>query len=162
VDFPITTGISDNPWQLTMNGSYTITALNSISLETALDSVGPPVETGSNLPWLAEIDSLASDTVDAAGSGPIGDNQTSVLQTTVTGPGVLTFKWRVSSLSGDILAFLVDGVQNTSITGEVAWAARTYNVAAGVHTLTWQYSKNASGAAGSDRGWLDQVVYTPQ
>jgi hypothetical protein len=31
----------------------------------------------------------------------------------------------------------------------------------GTHTLRWRYSKDGSVAAGSDRGWLDQVAFTP-
>jgi hypothetical protein len=162
VHFPITTAIADNPWQLTMMGDYTITALNSIDLEAALDSTSLAWQTGSNLPWLGENDTSAFDGIDAAGSGPIADNQTSSVQAIVTGPGIVTFKWKVSSLTGDALAFLVDGNQQGTITGEIPWASRSYNVTAGVHTLTWQYQKNATGSAGSDRGWLDQVIFTPQ
>jgi hypothetical protein len=161
VHFPITAAIDDNPWALAVNGNYAVIALNSIPLDAALDAPSFTWRTGSNLPWLGENDPLAFDTVDCASSGPIGDNQTSVIQTTVTGPGTLTFKWKVSSLTGDSLSFFADGLLQAQITGEAAWANRTYNVPAGVHTLTWQYSKNASGSGGADRGWIDQVVFTP-
>jgi hypothetical protein len=160
--FPLTDGIEDNPLTLPMNGNYTMTALNSIPLGTALDAGTLVWRTGSNVPWLGETDASAFDTVDAAGSGPIGDNQSSYIQTTVTGPGTLTFRWKTSSQANDNLAFLLNGVQQAVITGENAWLLRTHNLPAGVHTLTWHYTKNASGVAGSDRGWIDQVTFTPQ
>ena len=58
-------------------------------------------------------------------------------------------------MNHDWLQFLADGVLQASISGEVAWAQRTYNVADGIHKLDWQYSKDASGTAGSDlRMWM--------
>jgi len=158
--FPLTSAIDDQPLALTIKGDYTITALNSIPLEVALDNTLTWV-TGSNLPWLGELSVTAFDGTDAAGSGPIGDNQSSYLRTTVTGPGTLTFYWKVASEIGDNLIFFIDGVQQASITGDVAWTQRSHNITAGVHTLTWSYTKNSSGAAGNDRGWIDQVVFTP-
>ena len=65
-----------------------------------------------------------------------------------------------SELNHDYLQFLADGVLQASISGEFAWTQRTYNVTAGIHRLTWTYSKDASGTAGSDRGWVDRVVFT--
>jgi hypothetical protein len=136
--------------------------LNSIPLETALDTTGMTWVSGSNLPWLGEDDATAFDTVDAAGSGPVADNQSSYIRTVVTGPGTLSFKWKVSSGAGDSLSFVVDSTQLASITGEVPWTTRTQAIGAGVHIVTWFYAKDQTGSAGSDRGSLDQVVFTPQ
>jgi hypothetical protein len=38
---------------------------------------------------------------------------------------------------------------------------QTFNLASGSHVLKWTYSKNASGMAGLDRGWVDQVRFVP-
>jgi hypothetical protein len=101
--------------------------------------------------------------VDAAGSGPIGDNQSSYLQTTVTGPGTVNFKWKISAAAGDTMTFLIDGVAWASLSGETAWTnSSNYPLSAGPHKLTWRYTKNGSGSSGSDRAWLDQVVFTLQ
>jgi alpha-tubulin suppressor-like RCC1 family protein len=53
----------------------------------------------TNAPWFAQI-SVTHDGEAAAQSGHITDNQQSALQTTVTGPGVLVFWWKVSSEEG--------------------------------------------------------------
>jgi hypothetical protein len=161
--FPLSESIEDNPLSVTVKGNYTMTALNTIPLEAALDTTGLVWRTGSNVPWLGENDPTAFDGVDAAGSGPIGDNQSSYLQTTVTGPGTVNFKWKISAAIGDNMIFQIDGVSWATLSGETVWTnSSNYPLSAGPHTLTWHYTKNGSGSSGSDRAWLDQVVFTPQ
>ncbi len=161
-NFPLADSILDNPLNLTMNGNYTIVALHSIPLGAALDAENLNWWTGGTVPWLGEMDPAAADSIDAAGSGPIGEGQTSYLQTVVTGPGTLTFRWKVSSHSGDNLGFLRNGVSQATISGEVGWELRSFSIPAGVHTLTWRYVTGGAGTSGSDRGWLDQVTFSPQ
>src|ERR1041385_6240327 len=84
------------------------------------------------------------------------------METTVSGPGTLTFFWKVSSQGGsDRLRFAINGVQQNTINGEVDWRQMTYSIGAGSNTFRWRYTKDASGSAGQDRGWVDQVVWTP-
>ena len=93
-------------------------------------------------------------------SGPIANSQSTSLQTTVRGPGKLSFYWKVSSESGrDFLSCLVVGVVDESISGEVEWPLKTLTIPAGLHTVTWRYSKDAVWSVGSDCGWVDKVVY---
>ena len=159
--FPLALTMADNPVSVTMNGNYTITAMNSIPLATALDGTGLVWTTGDNAPWLGENSPTSQDGVDAAASGPVDDGQQSRVQTIVEGPGVLTYYWKVSSASGDYLSFRINDAIQESISGEVAWTQRTYNVSAGTQALSWVYAKDAIGTAGSDRAWLDQVTYVP-
>jgi hypothetical protein len=103
---------------------------------------------------------LAPDGSAAAWSGGIGDLQVSWVETTVTGPGVVSFEWKVSSeLNGDYLTFSVDGAERTGrISGEVNWQTLTFTIPSGVHRLTWTYAKNRSTAASLDAGWVRSVV----
>lgn len=80
-----------------------------------------------------------------------------------SGPGTLSFWWRVSSETGwDFLEFYLDGTQvTTHISGEVAWQQRTLRIPAGVHALRWLYAKDESVSSGQDRGWVDQVNFAP-
>jgi hypothetical protein len=57
----------------------------------------------------------------AAQSGAIANSQSAWLQTTVVGPGTLSFYWKVSSEAGyDFLEFYIDGVlQSGRISGSV-------------------------------------------
>ena len=100
----------------------------------------------------------------AAQSGAIGNNQQSILETGVGGPGRLTFWWKVSSEEGfDFLRFYLDNLNLplTSISGETGWQQLTIVLAAGGHRLRWTYAKDLSVSAGRDAGWLDEVVFTP-
>ena len=106
---------------------------------------------------------VSHDGKDALRSGIIYDSQNSYLITRVTGPGTLTFWWKVSCEAGgnDALRFLLDGAQKYSISGEKDWAKVTVDVTgAGTHVLKWNYTKNGSVSKGQDFGWLDQIQWT--
>ncbi|MGB9636571.1 MAG: hypothetical protein ACPL1Y_04925, partial [Thermoplasmata archaeon] len=94
-----------------------------------------------------------------AKSGTITHNQQSKLSVTVSGPGTLKFYWNVSSeLNYDFLKFYIDGVEQARISGtNKVWEQKTYTIASGTHTLTWNYTKDYSVNKGSDCGWLDKV-----
>src|SRR6266568_4864874 len=142
-------------------GLFTVTqagAVQTSSLGQAVDNTGPTWTTGGDASWLAETSVFFSGG-SAAQSGVITDGQTSWMETTATGPATLSFYWKVSSESGwDLLHFYLDGVEQTSISGEVDWQQKTFSIASGSHTLHWAYTKDAfCCAGGSDRGWVDQV-----
>jgi hypothetical protein len=83
------------------------------------------------------------------------------MQTTVVGPGTLSFSWKVSSEANfDFLEVFVDDVlQPGAISGEVDWQQKNLAIPAGSHLITWSYSKDAYVGIGSDCGWLDQVRF---
>lgn len=98
----------------------------------------------------------------AAQSGAIADGQSSALQTTVSGPGELTFYWACSSTAYyNRLTLTLDSAYVDMIAGFIGWTQKTLTIPAGLHTVTWTYSKTPSifGALGSDCGWVDKVVY---
>ena len=115
--------------------------------------------------WYGQSSVAASDGIDDATHYPVADSQQASVSTEVTGPGSLTFWWKVSSeLHGDYLSFYRDNVQHPSapqISGETGWQQRTVPIPYGAHTLRWSYAKNTSLASGADAAWLDQVVFTP-
>jgi hypothetical protein len=142
--------------------SLTITSLPpSLSLGEAVDNTGLAWTTGGNANWFGEtITSYYGG--DAAQSGTITHNQQTYIQTTVTGPGTLTFYWKVSSEANyDFLRFYIDGTEQSGhISGAVAWQQKSFNIASGIHTLKWAYTKDGSVSSGSDCGWLDKVEFT--
>ena len=130
-------------------------------LSEALDGADLVWTTGGNGNWFSET-AQTHDTVDAAQSGNIGDNEESWIETTVTGPGELSFWWRVSSEDGaDYLEFLLDGSTQDDMSGESGWQQQTYSIAPGSHTLRWNYYKDGSLDDGLDAGFLDQVSFVP-
>jgi hypothetical protein len=84
------------------------------------------------------------------------------MQTTGYGAGTVSFEWTVSSEEdSDYLRFYIDDVLQDAISGEVDWQQKQYNVSGdGAHVFRWQYSKNYTGEAGSDCGWVDSFQWT--
>jgi len=139
-------------------------SFSSLAAPTLADGLDAPTlvwQTGGDAAWFAEI-SVTHDGSDAAQSGTIADSQESCVQTTVTGPGTLSFWWKASSELGyDELQFLIDEVEQVNISGEVTWQPRSFDLASGAHVIKWRYAKDFSGSSGSDQAWLDQVSFTP-
>jgi uncharacterized repeat protein (TIGR03803 family) len=135
-------------------------AAQTTSLGFALNATNLVWTTGGDANWFVESTNT-HDNVSAAQSGAITDSQQTWIQTTITGPGTLTFWWQVSSESGyDFLEFDIDGNRQVEISGTGQdWAQETYSIASGMHTLRWRYSKDSGGSDGTDAGFLDEVSY---
>ncbi len=127
----------------------------------AVNAPGLAFTTGGDINWIGQT-AVSYDRADAARSGPVGDGQQSWMQTTVTGPGSVLFRWKVSSeTGGDVLRFAVDGVVQDQLSGGVDWKHWARFLGAGAHTLQWSYLKNGVLAAGADAGWVDLVEWVP-
>ena len=99
---------------------------------------------------------------DSVHSGRIVHEQSSHIETQLTGPGTLKFYWKVSSEPGyDFFKLLVDGEEMTNISGEVNWIKYETQLDAGQHDVRWVYEKDTSVNTGADRAWLDKVEYQP-
>jgi len=97
----------------------------------------------------------------AASSGVIGDHGVTMVRTVVTGPGLLQFRWRVSSEPGwDWLTFSFNGWEQLMISGNSGWQEQAWLLPAGTHTLVWTYSKDDSLRMGNDAGYLDNLRFT--
>ena len=95
---------------------------------------------------------------DAAQSADISNNQSTTMETTISGITSVKFYWKVSSETNyDYLRFYIDGVEQNRISGNVDWTQRTYTVTSGTHTLKWSYTKDYSVSTGSDCGWVDKL-----
>ena len=135
---------------------------SEVDLADAMDAPDLSWTTGGNGNWFGQT-ATTHDGADAAQSSRITDLQETYAETTVLGPGALTFSWKVSSEPDfDYLRFYLDGAQQPGapeISGEVEWQQITVPVPSGSHTLRWTYSKDGSESVGSDGGWLDQFVF---
>jgi len=129
------------------------------SLGEAVDNSALTWTTGGSAEWFGQT-TTSYYGGDAAQSGDITDDQAAWLRTTVTGPGTLTFYWKVSSGGPDYLGFYINGIQQTQINGNTDWHQQSYSVGTGTYTLEWSYSKDGSGSYNSDCGWLDKVEFT--
>ena len=115
---------------------------------------------GGNMPWLVQTSVVQSGSF-AAASGTITDNQTSSMSNSMNcASGTVSFGYKVSSESGyDYLRFYIDGTQQGSWSGTVGWSTASYAVSAGQHTFEWRYTKDVSVSSGSDKAWVDNIVF---
>lgn len=141
--------------------SYKFAVSDPVSLNEALDNATLTFVSDEKSGWFG-TKGLGADGVDAAQSIHNGNSSISSLQTIVTGPGTIAFKWKVSSEEDyDELRFLVDGVMRLSKSGtEGDWEECSYELSSGTHIVTWSYCKDGSYYDGGDCGWVDQVVWT--
>lgn len=117
---------------------------------------------GGNAEWFGQ-ESETYDGVDAAQAGSIEDDEESTFETTIEGPGTLSFWWKVDSETNyDFLHFDFDGSSVISTSGSRDWEQIIANVSAtGTHTLRWRYAKDEIISRGADTAWVDEVVWTP-
>lgn len=104
----------------------------------------------------------------AAPTRCLGSNQ---LIIPVSGCGMVTFKWKVSSQSnyGALTFYIVDVVDvdwNVNVTRKITgtgggWSEISYTInEPGEHLLIWEYSREDPEIAGEDTGWIDQISWT--
>ena len=142
-----------------------------MSLAEALDTTGLTWITGggsfnggsNDAEWYGQS-FISKDGVDSARSGEVSDNNFVYLETSVTGPGDLSFNWKVSSEANhDFLSFYVDNAPIYQISGVTDWQSVNYHLKSGLHYLTWAFEKDESDQYSRiepDCGWLDQVKFT--
>ncbi|MBU6178704.1 MAG: SUMF1/EgtB/PvdO family nonheme iron enzyme, partial [Verrucomicrobia bacterium] len=115
---------------------------------------------GGNSPWFAQT-GTTHDTIDAAESGGIGQDGTSWIETTVTGPGNLSFRWRSASVAdADELRFSIGTGVAASLSGTSGWQLKNFEIPDGDSVLRWQFTRTSPEGVGTSRVWLDEVVYT--
>ncbi len=134
------------------------------TLLDALDNASFIWSTGGVANWFAQTN-VTHDGVDAAQSGPVGRYQSSILNTTVTGPGTLSFWWKASSSGNyfNYLNFLLNGVYAAGTYGyfeNYGWQQQVIYLPAGSNALNWVFYNN-NPATNGNAGWLDQVSFVP-
>jgi hypothetical protein len=170
------TTIQFNPVQPSDAGGYTLSASNSILVATssvATLTVVPTVPLpfalnndiltwtnfGTNI-WYGQTN-ISHDGVASGQTWIVQKNETDTLQTTVTGPGTLTFWWKVSSKTNtDLFTFDYNGAVQSTISGEADWRQQLIYLPAGSLTLSWKYTNASGGAVGQNRAWVDEMSFT--
>lgn len=145
-----------------------LTVFPTVPLNVALDN-DLVWTTGGAKPWFGTAkygntwySIPARDDVDLAESGAISDNQSSWLQTTVIGPGLIYFQYKVSSEQYfDFLEFWVNGQKLQFWSGDLDWNYYMWQIPPGPAQLKWVYKKDSVYSYGYDRAWLDEVAFIP-
>lgn len=97
-------------------------------------------------------------------SGNIGGSSSTRLKIVVEvkQDSEISFYKKVSSeLSYDFLNFYVNNSKKGSWSGELGWSKETYTLAAGTHTLRWEYEKDYGYDEGEDCVWIDNIKFPP-
>lgn len=142
-------------------GIHLLGVVQRPELATAVNAPAQSFFSSGNTLWGSQT-TITRDGSAAGASGKIAGRQGTLATTTVTGPGKITFSWRVSSeRDNDTLDFLIDDIRVESISGEVDWVTKDFPVSPGPHQLVWRYVKDASLSKGDDRGYMDIFQYTP-
>ena len=121
--------------------------------------------------WTTGGASLRSGALPAADEGRTTNT---LLRTTVTGAGTLSFWWKVSCEPEDadydewydFATFAVDGLDIARIAGESGWRRVECAVAGeGTHSLEWTFCRDDYDEDGTDYDnalWVDGVEWTPE
>jgi hypothetical protein len=126
-------------------------------------------EPGSPMSWFGTT--LSSfDGMDSARSLPLTDPSVETnfrMTTSLEGPGVLDFIWRVESEGGDGILWLNVSNNETSfsrlaqITGNSPWTPESIGFGQGTHRVHWHVNKNeTSFGQGQVIGYVDQVIWS--
>ena len=167
------------------NGTYTITGYTLTILQTssqlaeAVDEPGWTVATSPNPAWYAQT-STTHDGADAAECELPTSYDTALMQTTVTGPGRISFYARIDNDSyyyypdylmawGEIELYIDGQYQYQSSVfsygaSSTGWNNYDLPVASGQHTIKWNAIRSdwtASYAYVYAHFWVDQVTFTP-
>lgn len=137
-----------------------------VQTDTLAEAVDAPQfvwTTGGDADWFAQTNTT-HDGVDAAQSGAIGDDQSTWIETTLIGPGTLSFWWRVSSddfVGYDYLELTINDNYIQEIAGDSGWQWVTQELDEGTNVVRWTYWKDFTFADGADAAWLDEVTFVP-
>ncbi|HVY69802.1 MAG TPA: Calx-beta domain-containing protein [Verrucomicrobiae bacterium] len=164
-----TTNSTQNPLTLVVNRDYSLTPLfrpSSFTYDfappfTQASLSTPPWSGSGNAAWQILAPTNGTDSY-AAQSGPIGDNQQSILELTITtAAGTGSFDVRVSSEEAwDFLEFSVNGGVIQRWSGEVPWQSFLFPLPAGQNRLMWRYSKDPNFSSGLDAAFISNL-YLP-
>lgn len=141
--------------------SITLRAQTLQQVLDATDLTWTTSGTGGSSGWNGET-GVSYDGVSAAvaSAHSFPNTQTATLQTTVTGPGTLTFWWYLPAppFAGQ-LSFQVGGITQTTLSVYAHWTLQTVYIGAGSQTLTWVNSAPPGGNGVYD-AFVDQVTWT--
>jgi hypothetical protein len=155
-NYVVTIGATNSKGSSSKQLTISITS-GTVALPVALDAISYVWSSGGDTEWGGQKE-VAFDGVDAAQSGTLGDNQSTYIETTVSGPGSVNFSWKVDSEPvNDFVSFAIDGVEKTRQSGNQDWQALHFDFANGTHKLRWTYSKNGSINTGADTAFVDTV-----
>lgn len=139
--------------------------LSSYTVSDILNEDSLVFSCGGNADWIADTQ-VSHDGVVSLRSGTISHSQQSWIETSICGPGELSFWWKsLGQVNGsrlyDYVKVELDG-QLANRLGVSDWTNVVLSITnAGSHIVRWTYLKNASVDPDGDCAWLDDVHWEP-
>ncbi len=152
------TATDDNGLSTTTNVLVTVTPPQSLD-GAYLGATNLAWQTGGNAPWFGQTNASQTGSF-AAQSGAVGVGEESWLGTTVTGPGILTFWWRMWANFSTYVSFTTSRGGELDLRGGYYWQKETVSIPAGECGLKWSYLATWA-ALPSEACWVDQVSFVP-
>ena len=140
--------------------------LQTWTLAEAVDAPALVFATGGDADWAVDATAGWTNGVSAK-SGSVTNSQASWIETTVSGAGTLSFRWKVLGgiYRNNPFAYAkaeVDGTPASSTHLTDGWEAQALDiVGAGPHTIRWTYLRTSARDCDGDCAWLDGVAWTP-
>ena len=140
--------------------------LQTWTLAEAVDAPALVFATGGDADWAVDATAGWTNGVSAK-SGSVTNSQASWIETTVSGAGTLSFRWKVLGgiYRNTPFAYAkaeVDGTPASSTHLTDGWEAQALDiVGAGPHTIRWTYLRTSARDCDGDCAWLDGVAWTP-
>lgn len=107
-------------------------------------------------PWFSQ--SIVTNHDDSAmQSGAITNGQETAIETTIEGPGTLSFDVKVLTDGTNSLNFEVNGTALTNWVGDTNWTTRTAELEKGEQVVKWVYAQSNDNT--NDAAWLDAVSW---
>jgi hypothetical protein len=141
-------------------GNKTAGALFGLPLPEVLDAPSLAFVRGGNVGFYGQL-VMSHDGVDAASSGPLGVREQSWMETTVTGPGSLSFWWKISADTANTAIFSVNAQPAVQVSGDANWRVETIDFTAGQATLRWTYTNVFNNSSRSNAAWVDEITWIP-
>ncbi|GEM_PF-1384467 len=136
----------------------------ALALGEAVDLPGSQWESEITSAWIAQT-GITHDGNDAAASGPLSTGGATYIETTLTGPGNVAFRWKINlpAESGS-LSLTVGGDAATGIAGDSGWVEGAAYVPPGEQVVRWSFVRTVPAGPSPDPvgtgAWLDEVIYT--
>ena len=133
-----------------------------VPLQEAADADYLTWTTGGDAEWIGQAQSFTFGE-SALESGRIGNDESSWIETMVTGPDHLIFWTRTSTEEdADFLEIDLDGERELQLSGETSWTRRILGIPPGNHTVRFSYEKDVSIGEFQDRVWVDHIELASQ
>ncbi len=152
--------VLSNAFGAALSSNAVLTVVDLTDLAQVLGATNLTFTNVGSTPWFGET-TVTHDGVAAVQSSAVNDPQTSTLQTTVTGPGTLSFWWQISAPVFNSVEFQFGGITQVAIFGNTSWTQQVIYLGDGVQTLQWNYFINSFPMSPDYAGWVAQITFTP-